>query len=233
MPNWCDTEYRFYGKTGDIKAFHSKLTKWTSKDYCENCYGNSWLGNILIGAGFDMELNEDGRIPYWEHIGCRGLITGLSDISILENDTAEFTAVTESAWCATPVLWVAVIQKFSWDITFDFLEVEPGMGIYCRYFGDGRMESEPEYYADAWAEENPPEGKLKELLETFAGGVCITESELKDTLADILEADRDTEIEKLISEAVSLCRDTNYGRDRSLSFNEFQVLDKREMMEIG
>lgn len=237
MPNWCDTEYRFYGKRKDIAAFHDKLEEWTAKSAKKNGFGNDWLGNILIGAGFDYETNEAGKIEGWGHISCRGTLTYLGDISVIDDDTAEFNAGTETAWCAMPRLWLAVIQKHGWKIKFDFLETEPGMGVYCRFYGDEHQDTEKQYYVDSYGVDRADDEKLNELLREFQDENVFCEEELKESLSKVLRHENyidEANINELISEAEALYNQAA-EKDGAVFFSikEIEIVDMKEIMANG
>ena len=232
MPNWCNTDYRFYGKPEDIAAFHNKLLEWISKSAMENDFSDNWLGNILIGAGFDYEANEAEKIEGWGHIRCRGSLIYLDDISIIDDNTAEFNATTETAWCAMPRLWLAVIQKYGWEIKFDFLEVEPGMSVYCQFYGDEPQDTEPQYYVDSYGADSTGDETLKELLLELQGENVLTEEELKESLVRVLRHEKD--LYELINEAIALYhRATEKSEDVFLSINGIDVIGMEEIMENG
>ena len=52
LPNWCYTEYAFYGDDAAVKRLGSDIRRFISKNYMENGFGKNWLGNIVLGYGF-------------------------------------------------------------------------------------------------------------------------------------------------------------------------------------
>lgn len=65
MPNWCQSNITFYSKDKSvIEDFHKKLTEWTdAPSLAPTAWDgdSSWLGNILLRAGYkSFEIEEDG-----------------------------------------------------------------------------------------------------------------------------------------------------------------------------
>ena len=66
MPNWCYTAYHFQGKENELKILYDKINEWTSKQFIETGFGDSWLGNILYGVGLqDCINNPVGSLSYF------------------------------------------------------------------------------------------------------------------------------------------------------------------------
>lgn len=53
MPNWCTTEYAFYGETAVVQDFAKKIRKYTDKEFYKSDFGALWLGNVVIGFGIN------------------------------------------------------------------------------------------------------------------------------------------------------------------------------------
>lgn len=134
MPNWCYTSYWFKGKSKDVKSFHDNLVEWTSKPNVDNGFGNSWLGNVLAGAGLHNRLDICPNVPKAKIIRCRGqILEDIGDVTEADDNTSEFWLSTETAWQAIPEVFDAIINKFKYDIEYGFQEEEPGNEVYNIY----------------------------------------------------------------------------------------------------
>lgn len=122
MANWCSTKIRFYGdKSSDLL---SKIKEYTSENFKENGFGNSWLGNVMEGFGYNVDSEETPR--------CRGSITDICD----ESEDG-FTIYTETAWVPMTKMWHKIIEDYYSDnegnplIYFDWIAEEFGCDVYC------------------------------------------------------------------------------------------------------
>lgn len=88
MPNGCSTNYAFQGKRKDILDFYSKIDKFISEECLSNGFGNSWLGNILNGFGFDVETCEIQHRGLVTYLNLNDISEGINPIIMLSTETA-------------------------------------------------------------------------------------------------------------------------------------------------
>jgi len=117
MPNWCSTQITFSGC--DAAVLHDKIESW-AYDALDNGFGRHWLGNIAINSGLitKEEINNTD-------LSLRGSIQYLSDV-----DDDRFILDQEDAWSPNVVVWKEIIEFFNYDVSFTFMAIEPGNGIY-------------------------------------------------------------------------------------------------------
>lgn len=130
MPNWCTTTYHFRGSENELIYLSNKVREWTSKPLAPNGFGNSWLGNILHGAGLgDLIDNPEDE----DTVNCRGSL-----IEVSEPDHGYFSVITETAWVPMAKMWYKVIEHLGLkSVGFAFAAEEPGCGIYWIYDPNG------------------------------------------------------------------------------------------------
>ena len=117
MPYWCANNIYIVGENEtELENLYLKIQEWTRRSYRENGFGDKWLGNIVIGAGFSEETYE-----------CRGSITG--DFWLNREDGV-LEVQTETAWKPMNEMWHAVIEKYAPSCHFHAMSVEHGFGIY-------------------------------------------------------------------------------------------------------
>lgn len=133
MPDWCLTTIKFTGNITDITNLHDRIEEYTSKNFIENGFGETWLGNIVIG--FEIGKPEDVDKEIWPR--CRGSITNIGDVSNIDgDDCANFYIDTETAWCPMFAMWVEIIKKYYSDekgepkIAITYIALEPGNELY-------------------------------------------------------------------------------------------------------
>ena len=119
MPNWCTTSYVFRGNKNEIKDFYDKIKSFTSKERISNSFGDSWLGNIVNGFGFD-----------YNEIPCRGRIDYFPELEETDPDRLEFS--TWTVWEPMTEMWDKIIEKYYSSITYVLIAEECGMGIYIN-----------------------------------------------------------------------------------------------------
>lgn len=120
MPNWCYSDYAFTGNVDEITNFHDKLISLTFKERIPNGFGNSWLGNIVDGFGFN-----------YNEIPCRGEVDYISDIGEC-CDENEFYITVHTAWEYKNEMWDKIIAKYYPSIKYMFRAEEPGSVIYVN-----------------------------------------------------------------------------------------------------
>lgn len=120
MPNWCTTSYVFRGNENEIKDLCNKIKSFVSKERVPNDFGDSWLGNIVDGFGFD-----------YNEIPCRGFIDYFPEIDE-DTDPGRLELSTETAWGPMTEMWDKIIEKYYPSITYVLIAEECGMGIYIN-----------------------------------------------------------------------------------------------------
>lgn len=153
MPNWCSTDFRFHGNKEQIETLHSKITEWTSSSTMKTDFGDPWLGNILIGAGFKDRIDNGDSS---KNVRCRGTVTEIGDITSSNNDDYCFDVYTETAWVPMGKMWELVIKALKLtSVGFSFMAEESGCEIYWKYdpnnYGDFLYE---EVYIDAFGNDD-------------------------------------------------------------------------------
>jgi len=142
MPNWCSTTYRFRGSREELDLLSKKIVEWTSSSTMKTDFGDPWLGNIVIGAGFKDRI--DNADPS-QNIRCRGTLTDISDISCDNNGGFSFDLWTETAWVPMAKMWELVIETLKLKtVGFTFVAEESGCEVYWIYdphnYGDFKDE---------------------------------------------------------------------------------------------
>ena len=119
MPNWCYTTIIIsHTDEEKLEKFAELLEEWTSKDYMDNGFGLTWLGNIVGNSGIgtvDTGLPSDYR--------CRGSIT---DWELMKN---EIQIHTETAWSPMLKIWVDIVDTYLPDAKIIYYSIEEGNGI--------------------------------------------------------------------------------------------------------
>lgn len=151
MPNWCWTNITFYSKDKSvIEDFHKKLTEWTNAPSLAPTAwdgDSSWLGNILLHAGYkSFEIEEDG---FPKH---RGNITDIFGIEEKEQGADKywyFDIQTDTAWVPLIKMWVYIVEKlYPQKIRIAYLATEEMNEFYMKYDPDNLFV--PEKYC-LWA----------------------------------------------------------------------------------
>lgn len=133
MPNWCYTNIIFHGDKTEIEDFRSKVDGWTNKILRPSDFKESWLGNVLTGAGLGdrIDAEENG-------LRCRGSVGYVGEVEYGE-DEAYFNVETETAWVPMMKMWVEVIKTLGYKtIGFGYQSEEPGCELYVVHdpYGD-------------------------------------------------------------------------------------------------
>ena len=150
MPNWCSTTYRFRGTKNELELLNGKIKEWTSGSTMTTDFGDSWLGNIVIGAGFKDRIdNEDPSLI----IRCRGTLTDIGDVEG-DGENCSLDLWTETAWVPMGIMWQYVIKTLGLNtVGFTFEAEEPGCELYWIYdpndYGDFLNE---EVYIDSFGD---------------------------------------------------------------------------------
>lgn len=129
MPNWCTTEYAFYGETAVVQDFAKKIREYTDKEFYKSDFGALWLGNVVIGFG----INTPEDFKKTTNVECRGEITSVPD---WEEDLDEIHFFTWTAWHPMNEMWDRIIFKHYTDedgypqLFYSYLSEEPGNEYY-------------------------------------------------------------------------------------------------------
>lgn len=210
MPNWCYTTYHFQGKENELKILHDKINEWTSKQFIETAFGDSWLGNILYGAGLQDCINNPDPARY---LACRGQIVDITDRdgNILRYSRKDFTVSTETAWVPMAKMWNAVIEKLGLkSVEFSFCAEESGCEIYWIYDPHNHKYFIDEVYIDAYGTE-----ELDDMDRYCSEGEAI------ECLNKFFHTDLDN-----LSDFQTLCEDYNEKHEQDdcfISFHRFEI----------
>lgn len=168
MPNWCYTQIKIEHK--NVEAFKKKIEAWTAHNYCENDFGNFWLGNVVGNSGIDNI--DSGEFS----ISCRGSITSMEQT----NDNI-LIIHTETAWSPALKMWRLLLENYLPGAALTFAAEECGMELYVTndpsYVGN--------YIIDTYNED------VIDYMDN------VSESNLREYLMDLLHTD-ETNIEKLL-----------------------------------
>lgn len=125
MPNWCFTNITMAGQREKVQFLYDKIEEWTSKDYAQNEFGNSWLGNIALGSGIATEEDIDKR----DAPRCRGAIINL-EIELNNIQDAYLTVQTETAWNPMMKMWSMINEQYDLNLNIVYSAEEPGCELY-------------------------------------------------------------------------------------------------------
>lgn len=206
MPNWCSTNYTIEGPKKELKSLKEKILTWTSPKTCPRPKnGENWLGNIVLGAGLDIEKIE-----------CRGIIECLSDVET-NDDTSTLTFQTETAWTAMNEMWYQILAKYAPNCTLYFSSEEPGCEYFVKNDEEGKYYPE-EFLVDAYIDK--PDTPLKKKIKKIFDYTYLTREELIDDLREITNDDNsslDTLIQKIKDES------EEWDDDSNIHINEFWI----------
>lgn len=127
MPNWCYTTMIVKGPKDELRKLLSLLHQWTSKSFEKSYFGDMWLGNIVMGAGFETMDNEKGGFPCKGEIEYFGTIEKHGD---KPNDYI-FPLAYTSEWDTYDNLWDAVLERHAPHCKAYWFAVEPGNCLYA------------------------------------------------------------------------------------------------------
>ena len=138
MPNWCYTNINICHNDKDkMKDLYDKIMEWTSKNYSDNGFGVTWLGNIV---GFSGIADPDKDV----YPRCRGTLSSISF------DNNQINLSTETAWAPMMQMWQMIVDKYLPDADIWYTAEEPGNCI----FESNDPDVIGKYYIDIW---EPPE----------------------------------------------------------------------------
>ncbi len=206
MPNWCSTNFTFEGKKDEILEFHKKLNKIISKGAtAENNSNNGWLGNIVIGYGFDPQ-----------EVRCRGSVDDVPGDVVVKGGSAYFSLSTTSAWEPLTDMWDLIIKRYYPSVSYVYLAIEHGTKLYLNTDTSGKHYNE-KYLLDLCI----PEKVFGKQIDTYE-----FYEDLEELLADLkqLTGKRFENIEK----AVDFLRNKVEGveEDWIIAIGEFTAGDE-------
>lgn len=158
MPNWCYTDITITGEKKDIKLLHDELEKATSRNYINNGFGTSWLGNVVEYMGHS-----------YEDVLCRGII---DDMQLSDGRLDIFI---ETAWGPQmePIIMMLDHLGLTNKTVFTFTAIEEGCGMYdtndaslvgLYLVENGEYMSNFKSQIQNWEYEYVPEKELKDAL---------------------------------------------------------------------
>lgn len=140
MPNWAYSQYIATGDKEQLKKLYSimsELEEMKAPGLHENCFGSTWLGNLIIKLGGN-----------WKQLYCKG---SWNNLLLHEDGTVSFSV--ESAW--GELYYVRkFIEEYFPDVRLFFQCEESGMGIYQTNDDTGQYFPE-KYYL--WVENGDTE----------------------------------------------------------------------------
>ena len=217
MPNWCYTQMIFHGEKEEIDDLHNKIEEWTSKNYQENDFGPTWLGNVLHGAGLGHRIDSGG-----DQLRCRGDITYFGDVETFkDSNEATFNLDTETAWCPMVLMWNEIIDTLGYKtVGFSYCAEEPGCEIYDIYdpYGEWDVQYRMDMYLGGQDFDNPDLIRIWDVQEYSC------DESLREALQALLKTD-ETDLKILIKAA----EDYNFASDDSFLYvREYSQVDSVE-----
>lgn len=217
MPNWCFTQMIFHGEKEEIDDLHNKIEEWTSKNYQENGFGVTWLGNVLHGAGLGHRIDSGA-----DQLRCRGDIVYFGEVeTFTDSSEATFNLDTETAWHPMTLMWDEVIKTLGYkSVGFSYCAEEPGCEIYELYdpYGEWDLQYRMDMYLGGQDFAN------EDLMRIWDVQEYSCDETLRSALQTLLKTD-ETDLKTLIEEA------ENYkfaSDDSFLYIREFSQVDSVE-----
>jgi hypothetical protein len=213
----------FHGIKSEMEDFHNKLEEFTSKNYMENGFGTTWLGNIVCGAGLgDRVDSKENRLR------CRGNVTYLGDLSGFEEYKPDqdvcFQVDTNTAWAPMSKMWVEVIKALGYKtIGFSYQAEECGCELYQTY--DPYGEFDDKYYVDCFfdgEDENNRELMVFDDIRYFS-----TDEQLIEKLQTLLGTE-ETDLD-ILKERVK--KYPFKSEDSYIFIHEYDILDEYRFKE--
>lgn len=183
MPNWCNNNIVITHNDKDkIKALFDKIQQWTSKNYEDNDFGTTWLGNVVYGSEIDSD-----NLEY------RGLITSL-DFVDLKDKGGEINMFADTAWCPMIKMWQRVVDKYCSGADITFSAEEPGCGVYVTndYDYDGMYVIDiygdiPDGFENGW--ESMWEASEETVIDFCQKALKTDETDIEKLLESVSELD--------------------------------------------
>lgn len=124
MPNWCSTHITINYPDDEqrLEGFRKRLEDWTSKNFCDNGFGNSWLGNIVGFSGIGDPSKES--VEYCPR--CRGYVSHIGDVV-----DGQLYIWTDTAWHPMLEMWQMLIDKYIPEAEIMFCAEEFGYELFC------------------------------------------------------------------------------------------------------
>lgn len=140
MPNWCSTYIEIKNENKDeLKKLHDLLDEWTSKNYMDNGFGTTWLGNIVLGSGIGT-VDTDNETD----VECRGW---LEYMQLYDNT---LTLQTETAWSPKLKMWKLLCEKYLPNSKIIYNAEEIGMELFCT--NDSGLAGKYRLVVNGWSE---------------------------------------------------------------------------------
>lgn len=151
MPNWCYSDITIYSKDKEIITdLYNKLSEWLdAPTLMPDAWGgdSTWLGNILLHAGFSAEEVLDTKNT---KLRCRGTIQDEpAEINVV-NGYSYFNFSADTAWSAKIEMWYSLLEKLypGKDIRIAYSAEEPNMAEYYKWDPDNLFYAGEDYYMD-------------------------------------------------------------------------------------
>lgn len=207
MPNWCSCSYVVFGDKGLVTKCYLDWRRYTSATpgftKRENSWGESWIANLFLGAGKDIES-----------VHCRGGITGLS----INDDNSSLRIDMEIAWEPNEDDMFDLINSEYPGLQMVMLAEEPGCEIYINTDRDHK------YFEDRWRLEwSLYDETGKEVDEDTYYFAYDEETRVVDFINSALGTKFKTaeEIEDARSELTEIARKLHKNEDNFVSFHEY------------
>lgn len=210
MPNWCSTKIWFYSEDkNSVEEFYTFVQESISEMRAPNGFGSDWLGNVLIYAGLENEI--DGSL------GCRGSIEYISDDIEYKEGYYYFDIDTETAWVPMIKMWVEVLKKQRLDHTIEiaYQAEECGCELYEQHDDTGGVFAVDTVYIDAFGDEA---GKLSNYYAD--------PEKAMESLREFFNAPPDTYMDELVEMAEKYSEENEYDNFIGIHiFNRAGLLD--------
>ena len=193
----------------EIVPLFQSIRKWTSKNYRENGFGNLWLGNIVLGAGFEVDGNSENCLR------CRGALSREPELYDDEEGASYISFASETAWDPVNAMWEKVLACHAPNCKYLFRSEECGMGYYATNDREGRFF--PEDFLVDCCIANPalaPDG-IDEMER------AAYEDDVLDFLQKFLETDS-TDTDALAEKFNKMSDDEAFGEDNFIHIHRYQ-----------
>ena len=193
MPNWCCTNYEFYGTEQEIDKLEDFLDRsfaaWQTSDRNQPGSFDRWLGALVMQVCSDRGITDHEEIDKAiEWLSVRG------EVSYIERPSdCALEIDTETAWSPMHDVWDYVLEHLGIeDVSMSYYAEEPGVGIFEVSGKDGTCFEDFDYavmsYIDsdeykAWDIEGEDHIFSAKELEDFLRGILCTSASLEDMLS--------------------------------------------------
>lgn len=131
MPNWCYTEYEFYGTENEIDKLEDFLDRsfaaWEKSSRKQPGMFDCWLGALVMQVCSDRGITDHEEIDKAiERLSVRG------EVSYIERPSDCVLEIgTETAWSPMHGVWDYVLEHLGIeDVSMSYYAEEPGVGIF-------------------------------------------------------------------------------------------------------